>query len=755
MKHIGRIVSFPIGLVLIAVGIIIFVVVNHTIKDEFKKAAVVIPDNGADEIVDPWVRFIGNEGDPNNVRTYTFMAYNLTNPIETMQGHLPKYQEVGPYSYNYIYERINANLYEDDEKLSFKLWKRYFPIVADGYRDPTKDTIYHFNLVYGAAVKQAGGEVALSVALTAAAMGKIITGLTDPSFKVKAGFAAAPTVTALAFSNLLTAAGNDPATACALWQTSTSSSVPLVPFSVPIIAGSPSDISQAQCQALFDPLNKFSLTDATNVGVYLLNPAGSKAALLASPFGLTSAQADLIMKYQLALTSTFVPTALVSKFAECSDPKVCTNNPLYFGLLQWAKNPSLLGTSVFNIPNSGVPAAPEFGIYTSSELSLAKAGSLFQNTSTINLITPTSIGTILVYGQKLAADPTSIPSALYAPFTLLEFAAIAKYTGYIMAAFVDGDIIKNQIFKDYQGGPIVKHTVHDFLFNSTDPLLKLMYPDTPSAWVSSPLDNIQDVKVANATLHTDEIYTGVGDIDLVSSPITFEGEEELNYNKKIKVSGSFAEQLPPSYLSKDPEAPVNVFTDEFARSLSFRKEVGGNFGGIPYYRYRINESNWEINSDYFQTIPYLLNLTSIKSGAPAYLSRPRLKGIDVGYYYKAGITDLINDDEDLDVFADYEPRSGKAIHGRYSLQVNTYIQGTDGTNSTLYNKYSAFRSDVVHPMFWGVNIIAATQEQIDILTKAYKVDSFRYAITVILIVVGGFLSLISGGLFVLDKIIDL
>ncbi|KAN0006687.1 hypothetical protein ACTFIU_003403 [Dictyostelium citrinum] len=752
MKHIGRIVSFPIGLVLIAVGIIIFVVVNRTIKDEFKKAAVVIPDNGADEIVDPWIRFIGNEGDPNNVRTYTFMAYNLTNPIETMQGHLPKYQEVGPYSYNYIYERINANLYEDDEKLSFKLWKRYFPIVADGYRDPTKDTIYHFNLVYGAAVQQAGSEVSLSVALTAAAIGKIITGLTDSSFKVKAGFAAAPTVTAGAFSNLLTAVGNDTNMACGAWQTSTAATVP---FSIPNIAGSASDISVAQCQALFEPTNKFSLTDPTNVGVYLLNPSASRAALLASPFGLSGPQADLIMKYQLALTSTFVPTVLVSRFAECSNPTICTGNPLYFGLLQWAKYPSLLGQSVFNIPNSGVPAVPEFGIYTSSELSLAKAGSLFQNTSTINLITPTSIGTILVYGQKLAANSSSIPAAAYAPFSLAEFAAIAKYTGYIMTAFVDGDIIKNQIFKDYQGGPIVKHTVHDFLFNSTDPLLKLMYPDTPSAWVSSPLDNIQDIKVANATLHTDEIYTGVGDIDLVSSPITFEGEEELNYFKPIKVSGSFAEQLPPSYLSNDPEAPVKIFTDEFARSLSFRKEVGGNFGGIPYYRYRINESNWDINPDYYQTIPYLLNLTSIKSGAPAYLSRPRLKGINVGYYYKAGITDLINDDEDLDVFADYEPRSGKAIHGRYSLQVNTYIQGADGTNSTLYNKYSAFRSDVVHPMFWGVNIIAATQDQVDILTKAYKIDSFRYAITVILIVVGGFLSLISGGLFVLDKIIDL
>ncbi|KAK5580004.1 hypothetical protein RB653_000016 [Dictyostelium firmibasis] len=747
MKYIGRIISFPIGLVLIAVGIIIFVIVNRTIQDEFKKAAVVIPDNGADEIVDPWIRFIGNEGDPNNIRTYTFMAYNLTNPAETMQGALPKYQEVGPYSYNYIYERMNANLYDDDEKLSFKLWKRYYPMVADGFRDPTKDTIYHFNLAYAGAVQNVGGELALSVGLTAAAMGQIIAGLTDSSFKLKVQFVATPKIIGGAFSNLLPAGQPN---ACQAWAND-----PSIPFSVKAITGNSSTVDASQCLALFTQSNKFSLTDPTIPGVYALSPNTVKTALLATPYGLTSEQADLIIKYQQGMATNFVPNYLVSSFPECAVPTTCSNNPLYFGLLQWAKYPSLLNQSVFDIPGSGVPAVPEFGMYTMSNLTLAKAGSLFLNTSAINLITPTSIGTILTLGQKLAIDPTSVPSSYYAPFSLQEFAAIAKYTGYVMAAFVDGDIIKNQIFANYQGGPITKHTVHDFLFNSTDPLLKLIYPNTPSAWVSSPLDNIQDQKTANATLHTDEIYTGVGDIDLVSSPITFEGEEKLNYNKKIQVSGSFAEQLPPSYLSKDTDAPVNIFTDEFARSLSFKKEVGGNFGGIPYYRYRINESNWEVNPDFYQTIPYLLNLTSIKGGAPAYLSRPRLKGIDVGYYYKAGITNLINDDEDLDVFADYEPRSGKAIHGRYSLQVNTYIQGTDGKNSTIYNKYSAFRADVVHPMFWGVNIIAATQDQVDILTKAYKVDSFRYAITVILIVVGGFLSLISGGLFVLDKMIDL
>ncbi|KAN0042590.1 hypothetical protein ACTA71_011398 [Dictyostelium dimigraforme] len=749
MKHIGRIVSFPIGLVLIAVGIIIFVVVNRTIKDEFKKAAVVIPDNGADEIVDPWVRFIGNEGDPNNVRTYTFMAYNLTNPVETMQGHLPKYEEVGPYNYNYIYERINANLFDDDEKLSFKLWKRYIPIVADGYRDPTQDTIYHFNLAYGAAVQKAGGELGLSVALTSAAIDKIYHSFTDSSFQPTVSFVAAPTLANKLFSGLLALNGGDYTVACAAWRTSTS-----VSFSVPSITGKTSDITDAQCQALFSTSNKFSLTDPTIPGVYFTNQELTIKSLMSPPFSLSNDQAQLLLLYQPTFATKFVPTALVSQFSdECPTPNVCLNQNT-FGLLQWAKNPSLLGQSVFNVPNPTVVAVPEFGIYTGVSLSLENASLLFKTNSTINLVTPIGVGTILTLAQKIGQG-ASIPSILYAPYSTSEFLAIAKYTNYIMAVFVDGDIIKNQIFANFQGGPITKHTVHDFLFNSTDPLLKLSFPDTPSAWVSSPLENIQDINTANATLHTDEIYTGVGDIDLVSSPITFEGEEELNYFKQIPVSGSFAEQLPPSYLSKDSEAPVDIFTDEFARSLSFKREVGGNFGGIPYYRYRINESNWEVNSDYYQTIPYLLNLTSIKGGAPAYLSRPRLKGIDVGYYYKAGITDLINDDEDLDVFADYEPRSGKAIHGRYSLQVNTYIQGVDGANSTLYNKYSTFQADVVHPMFWGVNIIAATDDQVDILTKAYKVDSFRYAITVILIVVGGFLSLISGGLFVLDKIIDM
>ncbi|EGC30508.1 hypothetical protein DICPUDRAFT_157744 [Dictyostelium purpureum] len=744
MKHIGRFVSFPIGLVLIAVGIIIVTVVHNVLNDEFEKAAVVIPNNGADEIVDPWIRFIGNEKDPNNERIYKFYAYNCTNPEDVLKGELPKYEEVGPYNYKYVYERINYELYDDEERLKFQLWKRYYPLnqtQINGTRDPTTDTIYHFNLAYAAVLEQAGplGETAVALGMAAAYVSQVLATLNSQVFVDMA----LPMMTPLLYGQYLNAyiaQGKSPIDFCNdLLDESKKGSIPLsfYNFGVP-----PTGFASAQCQNLFSATTG-SIIDTNSYKGYL---TGSIATTLAAaPFSFDSDSVAFVIQYWTLTKNNIVPMSIKKNIPECVT-STCTNNDL--GLLQWALADGLAnGKSVAELaPTLGLITPPEFGINTGVSLSLAQTKVLASEKSQINLVTPTGMGTIIT----LLKTPQGQQQLVAAGFSAEQVGALGVYINAMLSNFSDA-VMESKVFGKYAGGPIAKHTVHDMLFNAIDPLLALLKKDEdPSHWKSSPLENIQTKEEAEKELHFDSIFTGVGDIGKVSAPITFENATKLQYQTLIPVSGSFAEQLPPNYLFDDIEADVNVFTEEYARSLTFYKEFGGDFNGIPYYRYRVKDENWQVNQDYYQTIPFLMNLTSIKGGAPAFLSRPRMKGLAPGYFYKAGVEELINDQEDLDVFADYEPRSGKAIHGRYSLQVNGYVPGIDGEKNPSYNRYSNMRSDVIHPMFWGVNVIAATDDQVDILTKAYKVDSVRYALTTILIVIGGFLSLVSSGLFVLD-----
>lgn len=751
MKNLGRLISLAIGLILVAVGIIIWVKVDDAIHKEIRNADIVLPENDKDEVVNPWTRFTGNENDPNNERIYVFYAFNLTNPQDVSDGDFPKYQELGPYYYKYVYERINHTLVEDETVLEFKLWKRYFPLTPDQVpqykdaRNPLTDEIYHFNLAYGAILSQTGGEQPLALTLVAATSQRLISTVNAVSFQDQVLAATSTGVLGKTFQGVATALGGV-AAACAAWAGKDPVSPQVPHFAVGSFSGVASDINAAQCASLFDPTKAYSFTNssATAEGFGLWAMATTtptpylqllKGAVM-QVHGLSSAQFDVVFDWMTQFKNNDVMNTIIAMTPMCSTPGTCTKQDL--GYLQWANQTGVFGGKSLADIDTTLPGKVEFGLVEGMSLNLASTKILFNASMPINLVDAKGIGAFL----KLLSNNDYATIINLTQMSQAEIPKLYHYYNYVQSLLWNAIKAKN-------GGPIVKHTLNSFIFDSTDPILQQLYPNDPSKWKSNPLQNITTIEEALATLPTDQSYTGKDDTDKAQAPRTFEGHLYVKYAENIPVSGYHPEQLPPFLLGEHNNPPISVFSEEYARALTMERHIVGSLEGLPYYRYTVTKENWEKNDLYFTQIPYLLNLTS-ELGIPVFISRPRMKGLNVGYFSKSGLDDMAYDTADLDVFADYEPRSGKAIRGRYSLQVNAYIPGNQEETSPLYGALTKLRGDVVHPMVWGVNEISATQKQIDVIGQAYSIDAFRYALTTILMVVGGFLFLVAGGLYILD-----
>ncbi|KYQ89415.1 lysosomal integral membrane protein II [Tieghemostelium lacteum] len=750
IKRARLFISLPIGLVLVAVGIIVWFTVDTAIHNQLENASITLPENDKSDLVNPWTRFVGNQNDTNNYRLYVYYVYNLTNPDDVSQGAYPVFEEVGPYHYNYIYERIIGNITDDEDVVSFQMWKRFIPITDNpNSRNPLTDVIYHFNLAYAAIVNTAGNEMNLAFSLGAGTIGQIITQLNSQTFQLTAASAAIPSVlTGIMAAIPQPPISSDPYT---VWLLTTPPAGVPTNYSIGAFGVTTTDVSNAQFDTLMSSSNplSFTNTNSTTSGFMvwlkaLTDPtvkASLKAAVTTSYF-ISAATFDKLFLWYSNFRLTVAIPKLIAINPNCA---TVTCTPADMGYLQWGYASGLLnGVSISAFQT--LPGVPEFGIKENYSIPLLATKRLFLATSGINLVTAKGIGTLLAL--TAAQNQTMIDVASGNTLTLADCAKLSSYIQYMMKGFTWTTI------KAQNGGPFQKHTVNDFMFNSQDPILKLLFPNNPEEWNSSPLQNITTYDLAAAELPVDLTYTGKNDSQLAQVPITYHGHETVNYAVPIKVEGHNSENIGPFFLVnadvEDP--PVTLFSEEYARSLYMERETVGNLGGLRYYRYRMSDSNWAVNATMFTGIDHLMNLTS-SMGIPVYMSRPRLKGMNVQYLTKAGLSDLAYNDEDNDVYGDYEPNTGKAIRGRYSLQVNYYVEGQNNQSSTKFNYLNKMTGDIVYPMVWGKNEVAATQKQIDLIKTSYAVDAFRYALTIILIVIGSFLVLCATGLYLVDSLI--
>ncbi|EFA83308.1 lysosomal integral membrane protein II [Heterostelium album PN500] len=759
-----QLISIIVGLVLVAGGIIVWYVVNDAIHQQVEDASVALPENNKNPDINPWLRFLTNIGDENNQRTYTFYVYNLTNPDDFLNGQYPIYEEVGPYSFWSYYKALDYKLIEGDTKISYKDWSYYTEKeqLDPGTRDPRADVITHFNLAYFAVVQAAGGETPLGLALSANVMSTFWKGVNAQATftQIQSAFMAINSLKFLGAQTgqIMTVTGSSATDVCNNYWLAAVNPNPIpanaqIPGSKYYPIGNNKGIATASCEILLNVSGAypFGLFDKNQTNqLVMLKAIGRDPTYLPilksvwANYGITSTQADTIIDY-IKTTILGVNVLDTAAFAAITGCATCSyNDALYF---QMATSGGYLGTTVMKLdPNPALPSGPEFGYMMNVTIPVPSMKYLMNATNPFNFLTPQGMGAILKYvtgGQwQVVAGAVGTNEA--------QTKALAAYIDTFMTTFV-----KNFVLAQPGIGLIGTHTVYDFLFNMTDPLLKLVKAaDGPAAWRSNVVSITFNETEAEETLPTELVYTGKGDVNRVLAPITYDGSTNYTYNATFQVEGNSPEQLGPYFLAETDEPQVAVFSSDFARTLHFEKVESGALSGLPYYRYRIAQSDWEPNPDMYMSIPYVLNMTATL-GKPVHFTRPRMLGLNVAYLAKCGLQDFAYTTVDNDVFADYEPRTGKAIRGRYSLQANAYIPGTDREISPLFNRFTGngqIYGDVFHPLFWGKKEVVALPNQIDAILFAYKMDGLRYGLTILLIAGGGFLILGSIGLYLFEHV---
>ncbi|KYR01452.1 lysosomal integral membrane protein II [Tieghemostelium lacteum] len=740
-------ISFILGLCLIGGGVAVWYAVDGVVHTQVVSASVTLPQNDKTEVINPWTRFSGNQHDKNNYRLYQYYVYNLTNPVEVTQGAYPEFVELGPYHYNYIYKRIIINVTDDKQVVAFKMWKRYFPITNHTEaRNPYTDVIYHFNIAYAAMVQTAGGEIKLGMALGAGTINQIFTTLNKTRFQMTAASAAIPSV----FNAIYASLPND-AIRYATWLGPLSGKViALGNYTIYDYDVSKADVTMLQFNMLMDPTfplsfrNPNTTTTGFMVWYQALHNATIKAGLkqtVTTSVGISDETFDKIFNWYSNFRMTVAIPKLLSSNPNCVNVN-CTRYDMPY--LQWGSASGLLKGASIKLFQPTLPGIPEFGIKQNYTISLAATKRLFQPNSTINIVTPKGIGTL--FALTANQNSTAIAGASAMTLTLDDCVQLSKYMHYMIKNFTWPTIIA------LNGGPFTKHTVNEFIFNSQDPILKILYPKNPEKWRSSPLKNITTQEKAMAELPTDLSYTGKNDSKMIHRPLTFHGNSTLAYGVPIKIEGHNSENIGPFYLddAEDDSPPVTLFSEEYARPLHMFKEHKGKFHKLTYHRYRMSDSDWAVNSTMMIPIDHLMNMTRVM-GVPLYMSKPRLKGVNEKYFHRAGLNNLINATEDNDVYGDYEPKTGKAIRGRYSIQVNYYVEPVNGsTTSPLFNYLNNMTSDVIYPLVWSKNDNEATQKQVNVITTSYTVDTVRYVLTIVFIVIGGLMVLLSAALFIID-----
>ncbi|GAM20594.1 hypothetical protein SAMD00019534_037690 [Acytostelium subglobosum LB1] len=755
-NRICQLVSILVGLLLVAGGIIIWYVVNDAIHNTVYKATRALPDNGLDSSINPWTRFLTNKGDPDNQRSYQFNVYNLTNPAQFLAGANPIYQEVGPYTYASLFENwtsiCSRAIPRSPTSTGRTTCRRC--LSPRGFRDANTDTIYHFNLAYQTIVNKAGGERALSVGVTASIMAQYWAGVMANNATITSAANGVTTIHRIGEAvgaNLMAQGGSLDAVCTNVWLQDATASTGDFPI------GSKTTLNVTQCRTL---LMMMPIGAPVSYGFFNKNPAelmmllqavgGSPAALKGlaagySQYGITEADTNLIVAYVRGLMiNTVMNPAYNTKFAQYTGCSDCTLAPPSVDSVfaQFALQGGYLGTSINNIAPTGLPAAPEYGVMMNSSIPVASAKILMNKASTFNLVTQQGLGGILTLAAADNYEPIMAVTQLDKDQTKSVVAYINTFISTITVPTLRAKGV----------GIIGKHTVTQFLFNMTDPMLQMLFPTDPSMWSSNMVSTILDKEIARQTIIPDISWTGKADTNMVLAPITYKGDTVVVYKDNITVTGNAPEQLGPYFLAEHDNPQVRVFSSDYVRTLHLTKVESGALSGLPYYRYRVHPETYDVNEQYFTSIPYLLNISSVVQ-KPVYITRPRLQGLAPGYFAKAGLSDFIYNAPDNDVYVDYEPRTGKAINGRYSIQINAYIPGGCPASGYSPSFISAnVTCDVVHPMFWGKNEVIAKPNQIDAILLAYKIDAVRYALTILLIAGGGFLILGAVGLFLFEHV---
>lgn len=150
------------GIALISLGVVIPYVVDDEIDQGLRDELVI--DSLDHKNYDDWVR---NNATDAPAEYYKFYVFNITNAADIPGGAKPVVEEIGPYVYRQIKEKLNVQFLEGGDLVEYLTWTKYIfdPSESFAGADPLTDAVNTVSLGYLTAA--AAGETAENLAYRA------------------------------------------------------------------------------------------------------------------------------------------------------------------------------------------------------------------------------------------------------------------------------------------------------------------------------------------------------------------------------------------------------------------------------------------------------------------------------------------------------------------------------------------------------------------------------------------------------------
>jgi len=630
---------------------------------------------------DKWVTNYENDDVPPAYMNY--YLWNLTNLADVLEGGEPIVQQIGPYRYRKYFQKEDVVFLDDGNQVSYR--ERFF-YIPESDNPPMDLKITAMNPAYMILVSKAGDEPTLLAGMTAGVFGGLISQLQSYTSALAVAQASALLIP-VAQSDYLGSMTEEQF--CSIWTNSTEVPSGFDIFGILSVENISSEVTFDQCHNLLRG-KSYSMADSTPTGVSLWATfdTGNTTAIqtVQTIFGLNSYQVKLVSLWRQSFQSRIVTPFVVSRFRSYG-----VTNSSELGLVQWGQGKVLNGQSLGTL--AGLTGIPEIyywqtivqGVSTPISFNLSRTKELLFGT--YGLTNPTYFALFIQTVKKY--DLATVQTLWGLNFT--EAATIALYFQYVGQAFAKPIFVEAM---NRGSGLFVTKTAQEWLWNGTDPLLALFAGEVASEYHLGKNNTIS----AQPSI----LYTGKDDLDKIAEYIKYDGVEEYCgvstcgaqglWMNDLDVAGTNGRNNKPKLKS---QYVPTLWSSEFLRPIDFFFDDTDSLHGVKVYKYFIDETLFDPDPDFFQTVKGFGNLTHVSS-APVFVCQAHMYGVNETYQNKVKGQ---NPDPNLHrITLSVEPFSGATFSLTKRVQINGYVEPNT-------KKYSLFfpniQTDIFFPLAYA------------------------------------------------------
>ncbi|CAH2295738.1 scavenger receptor class B member 1 isoform X1 [Pelobates cultripes] len=253
-------------------------------------------------------------------------------------------------------------------------------------------------------------------------------------------------------------------------------------------------------------------------------------------------------------------------------------------------------------------------------------------------------------------------------------------------------------FATFNEEPFMNRTVKEILWGYEDPFLDFINMILPGKLpFKDKFGLFSDFNNSNTGVFT--VNTGIKDITKVQMIDTWNGLTEVDFwhsNQTNMINGTAGQMWPPF---RKPSEPLQFYSPDACRSLTFVYKEESEFRGIPTYRYSAPDYLFANGTDYPPNAGFcpclasgVQNMSSCRFNAPLFLSFPHFYNADPGFV--EAVDGLHPNGELHSLFLDLHPLTGIPMNCSIKMQLSLFTKAISGISQT------GSIAPVILPVLW-------------------------------------------------------